>query len=170
MPPPPNFSWITPTLAVGGAVSARQALRLARDHGISALIDLREDCSHDVPRLARSGTAVLHLPTPDLFGPAADDIERGVAFAQGVLERGGRLLVHCQWGIGRSVTLALCLLVLDGMPPIEAVRRIKQRRQVASPSPEQFECWCTWLRTRSSGVDVPSFEEFCGVAYASAEA
>lgn len=163
----PSFSWITSTLAVGGALSAREALRLARDHGICALIDLREDSSHDVPRLERSGVTVLHLPTPDLFGPAPADIDRGIHFARRILNGGGRLLVHCQWGIGRSVTLVLCLLVLQGMPPIEALRLVKQRRRVASPSPAQFECWCAWLRAQRGGIAAPSFEEFCGVAYVS---
>jgi len=60
-------------------------------------------------------------------------IRDGVAFVCAALERGERVLVHCQYGIGRSVLLGLCVLVARGLAPLEALACAKAARPVAAP-------------------------------------
>ena len=48
-------------------------------------------------------------------------LDDGVAFVNRHLDRGERVLVHCEHGIGRSATLALCVLVSRGMEPLDAL-------------------------------------------------
>lgn len=90
-------------------------------------------------------------------------------FAEAELDRGRRVLVHCEHGIGRSATLALCILVSRGLSPMAALCLAKDRRQRLSPSPAQYECWRAWLEkwraARSLGWDIPEFHAFAGVAY-----
>lgn len=165
----PNFSWITQRLAVGGSFPSERAEELATAHGIQAVVDLREESKDDEEVLQRHGITLLHLPTEDMCGVDATQLDEGVAFANARLDRGDRLLIHCEHGIGRSATLALCVMVSRGDRPLDALERMKQRRALVSPSPAQFECWSGWLarhRTlRGAPWEVPDFDAFQAIAY-----
>ncbi len=117
----PNFDWITDELAVGGCFAPEQSESLAREHGIRAVVDLRSEDVDEEPLLRRHGIALLHLPTEDMCGVDAAHLDEGVRFACRHLDRGERVLVHCQHGIGRSAVLALCVLVQRGQAPLEAL-------------------------------------------------
>ena len=132
--------------------------------GVAAVVDLRSEACDDAAALARSGLAFLHLPTDDHCALAQADMDGGVAFAVAHLAIGTKVLVHCQEGIGRSVTLCLCLLTYGGLAPLEAMRMIKTARTWASPSPAQFHAFGVWLERH--GLQSPAFEELATIAYA----
>jgi len=165
----PNFSWITQQLAVGGSFPSERAQELASSHGIRAVVDLREEARDDEALLQRHGITLLHLPTEDMCGVDAAQLDHGVAFADAALERGERVLIHCEHGIGRSATLALCVMVWRGEAPLDALERMKSRRALVSPSPAQFACWSEWLRRhrelQRKAWDVPDFDAFQAIAY-----
>jgi protein-tyrosine phosphatase len=166
----PNFDWITDHLAVGGSFPPRQTEFLAREHGIRAVVDLRSEDVDDEQLLRRHGIALLHLPTEDMRGVDAAHLERGVEFASHHLDRGERVLIHCEHGIGRSAVLALCVLVHRGHAPLDALELAKSRRGRVSPSPDQFACWSDWLARRratqpSCAWQVPDFDAFKAIAY-----
>jgi protein-tyrosine phosphatase len=93
----------------------------------------------------------------------------GVTFASRHLDRAERVLLHCEHGIGRSATLALCVLVARGMSPLDALELAKDKRPLVSPSPAQYEAWTEWLRAwaREHQVDwsIPAFDAFKAIAY-----
>lgn len=165
----PNFDWIDAHLAVGGSFPAPEAARLAATHGIAAVVDLRLEDKDDEAHLLASGITLLHLPTEDRCGVEVSQLEAGVRFACDWIDRGRRVLVHCEHGIGRSATLALCVLVQRGSEPLDALRRMKDRRALVSPSPAQFESWQAWLerhrRASAASWAVPSFDAFQRIAY-----
>ncbi len=157
----PDLDWVTPALAVGGAFPSSAISRLAAS-GVRAVIDLRSEDRDDAAALARVGLAFLHLPTEDHCALSQLDMDAGVAFATSRLGQGG-VLVHCREGIGRSVTLCLCILTATGMAPLEAMRTIKAARLWASPSPPQFDAFAAWLARR--GLVAPPFQAFAAIAY-----
>ena len=157
-----NLDWITPSLAVGGAFASRDIAARA-EAGIDAVVDLRSEASDDAAALARAGVEFLHLPTPDHCALSLADMDAGVAFVAPRLQAGGKVLVHCREGIGRSVTLCLCILVAQGCEPVEAMRRIKARRPWSSPSPPQFDAFAAWL-VRGGAVP-PPFRALADIAY-----
>jgi hypothetical protein len=159
----PNFDWITPALAVGGAFPCERTAELVRDHGFGALVDLREEACDDEVALAGFGVAFLHLPTEDLHPPTLESLERGVTFAEEHLARGLKVLIHCEHGIGRSAVLALCVLSRHGYEPLAALQLAKDRRWRVSPSPTQYEGWARWLRRE--GHEPPDFDTFGRIAY-----
>jgi len=163
----PNFDWITDHLALGGSFPAEHAELLAREHRIRAVVDLRNESVDDERLLGRHGITLLHLPTQDMCGVDHAHLERGVVFATRHLDRGERVLVHCEHGIGRSALLALCILVHRGLAPLAALELTKDRRWRVAPSPEQFACWSDWLarRQRAGGWDVPELDECKAIAY-----
>jgi len=159
----PDFHWLTDELAVGGCFPIERAADLAEVHRIRAVVDLREEGCDDEARLKAAGIEFLHLPTPDMEPAALGRLERGVAFATERIESGEKVLIHCQYGIGRSALLALCVLVELGWQPLEALAHAKDRRAVVSPSRSQYEGWAEWLERR--GNSVPSYQEFGCIAY-----
>jgi len=169
MPSTPNFDWITEKLAVGGCFAPEQTESLARDHGIGAVVDLRNEDIDDAHLLRRHGITLLHLPTEDMCGVDAEHLDEGVRFVCARLDRGERVLVHCQHGIGRSAVLALCVLVQRGQAPLQALGLMKDRRDRVSPSPSQFACWLAWLERHRAAHDLPweppDFDAFQRIAY-----
>lgn len=172
-PPPddwqPNLSWITDHLAVGGSFPGERASHLAEALGIRAVVDLRSEERDDETLLTRHGITFLHLPTDDHHAVTAARLDEGVGFAVRHLARGERVLVHCEHGIGRSATLALCILVARGLTPMDALALAKDRRSLVSPSPAQHGCWSAWLAsyrgTRPPGWEIPAFDAFASIAY-----
>lgn len=160
---PLNLSWITPELAVGGSFPSERAEELASALGIAAVVDLRAEACDDEAVLRRCGLALLHLPTEDRCAISQEMLTDGVRFAAERLDRGEKVLLHCEHGLGRSALIALCVLVDRGLAPMEALRLAKDAREVVSPSPPQYEAWAQWLRAR--GLEPPPFNEFAAVAY-----
>ena len=165
----PNLSWITDHLAVGGRFPGEQTSHLAEVLDIRAVVDLRSEDRDDEVLLTRHGITFLHLPTDDHRAVTAERLDEGVDFALRHLDRGERVLIHCEHGIGRSATLALCVLVARGFDPLAALALAKERRSLVSPSPAQYGCWTEWLaahRTaRLAGWEIPSFDAFKAIAY-----
>jgi protein-tyrosine phosphatase len=159
-----DFHWVAPDLAVGAAPGGT-AGELARTHGVGAIVDLRAEARPRRAAFERLGVAFLHLPTPDMAGVTQPMLDAGVDFARTAAAERRRLLIHCQHGIGRSATLALCVMADRGAAPLEALSRMKDAREVVSPSAAQFEAWMAWLERRAPHLPRPSFHEFGCIAY-----
>jgi protein-tyrosine phosphatase len=168
-PPALAVDWVTEQLAVGGCFPTHAAAELARAHAVRCVVDVRlEDCD-DAVALRRHGISFLHLPTADKCAIAPQPLRAGVTWVRRALDDGARVLVHCQHGIGRSALLALCVLVANDHPPLDAMTLLKDRRPVASPSPEQLQAFIDFMRDLrgESGRprSIPSFDALASIAY-----
>jgi Dual specificity phosphatase, catalytic domain len=159
-----NLDWIDAQLAVGGSFPARHAERLARELGISRIVDVRGECCDDQEELRRHGMVLLHLPTEDRCAVAQEMLDQGVRWVGAELDQGCKVYIHCEHGIGRSALLALCVLVSRGLSPLEALRVAKRARWKVSPSPEQLEAFRTWVQRH--GIEAPPLQELFEIAYA----
>jgi protein-tyrosine phosphatase len=159
----PNLSWIEPDLAVGGSFPCGKAASLAADHGVGAVVDLRAETCDNAAELSDCGLRFLHLPTPDTTGVTQDMLDVGVEFAGQAAADGLKVLIHCEHGIGRSATLALCLLAQRGVEPLAALAMAKGARALISPSQSQYEAWAVWLARHEQAP--PSYHEFGMIAY-----
>jgi predicted protein tyrosine phosphatase len=133
-----DLHFVAPGLAVGACFPMERAARLAGEHGISRVVDVRVEACDDEAVLRLHGIRLLHLPTEDTRAISQARLRDGVAFVSEGLDRGERVLVHCQHGIGRSALLACCVLVHRGAPPLAALEAAKLARPVISPSPDQL--------------------------------
>ena len=91
-------------------------------------MDLRQEDSDDPDLLARHGISFLHLPTRNLYPPTQDQLQEGARWVFEHLREGGKVLVHCKDGIGRSVALAACVLMTRGHDVETAVTLIRSVR------------------------------------------
>ena len=132
MPLPPNFQYIE-GFAVAGSGSPvaegalPQVLDSLRREGIGAIVSLTERPLDAAP-IREFEFEYLHVPVEDFTAPTAAQIDRVMAFIEGSLEAGHKVLVHCWAGIGRTGTMLACFLVRRGYKPAEAITRLRRQR------------------------------------------
>jgi predicted protein tyrosine phosphatase len=164
-----DLHFVAPGLAVGAAYPMEAAARLAAEHGIARVVDLRVEACDDERLLRVHGIRLLHLPTDDTRAISQRILRDGVAFVSAGLDAGQRVLIHCQFGIGRSALLALCALVWRGDPPLDALERAKRSRPIISPSPEQLEAFRLFAAgvkaERGSSWEVPTLRALGEIAW-----
>ncbi|WP_248356785.1 protein-tyrosine phosphatase family protein [Anaeromyxobacter oryzae] len=164
-----DLHFVAPGLAVGAHFPMDAAARLSREHGISRVVDVRMEACDDEEVLRVHRIRLLHLPTHDTRAISLESIDHGVAFASEGLERGESVLVHCQWGIGRSALLAVCTLVARGQAPLAALEQAKRARPIVSPSPEQLEALVAFSArvkaARGASWPVPTLDELGAIAW-----
>jgi len=102
-----------------------------------------------------------HLPITD--GCAPDDrLERQWRICgselREILNRGGRIVVHCRGGLGRAGTVAARLLIELGFEPQEAMQQVREARHGAIETREQEE----YLLGRRWPTDNRTLEYFAG--------
>ncbi|MEM4488436.1 MAG: dual specificity protein phosphatase family protein [Desulfurococcaceae archaeon] len=73
------------------------------------------------------GVDLLHIPTHDRFPVDLLDILRASAFIERQLEMGGKVLVHCYGGLGRSGLITASYLVFKGMSVQSALSHVRER-------------------------------------------
>lgn len=134
-----DFDFITPRLAVGGAIFTRENFEALMRAGFTHIINTTLE--FDDRTLCRGHDRepeILWLPTDDDLQPKpADFFFAGVRFALEALNQpDSKLFVHCASGIHRGPLLALAILRVLGYRPYDAISLLRARRpQVDFPEP-----------------------------------
>jgi predicted protein tyrosine phosphatase len=164
-----DLHFVAPGLAVGSSFPMEGAARLAAEHGIGRVVDVRVERCDDEAVLKLHGIRLLHLPTHDTRAISQTRLAHGVAFVSEGLDGGERVLIHCQYGIGRSALLACCVLVARGTPPLAALEAAKRARPVVSPSPEQLLALAKFAARHKAehgtSWEVPGVDELGAIAW-----
>lgn len=118
--------WLNEQVAVSGEeISEDNWEALSAETGISAVVNLRHEYqdvfSSPLP------AAYLWLPVTDFTDPTMEQLLTGARFIDTVVHSGGKVLIHCKLGIGRSPTLAAAYLVWTRRSVDEALRILKER-------------------------------------------
>ena len=118
-----------------------------RDWGAATVVTLMED--HELARynVAGLGDAVRergmtwrHLPIVDVSVPEAPFEQAWFAAGPDLrasLAVGGKVLLHCRGGLGRTGTIAARLLIELGVPAKEAIVRVREARPGTIETGEQ---------------------------------
>ncbi|MCK0151890.1 protein phosphatase [Marivita sp. S6314] len=91
--------------------------------------------------LVDGGTRWEHLPITDFGVPDDAFVEAWPdvsAHARRALRGGGRILIHCRGGCGRSGMVALRLMIETGDAPDDALRRLRAVRSCAVETDAQL--------------------------------
>lgn len=130
-----------------GAALRSNLAEMARDNGITSVVSLSED---PLPEgfLEEYGLRGLHVPVVDFSVPTMSAMERGADFVKAELSKGGKVLVHCGAGYGRTGTFLACCLVAEGMSPQEAIRAVRQSRPGSLETEEQERFVSLWAEYR----------------------
>ena len=164
-----DISWVLPNLAMGGRFAAAAVEHLVYRLGIRKIVDLRAEDKDDEHLLRQHAAELLHLPTLDGSAVGTGMLHRGVEWISRQLERGEKVFVHCEQGIGRSSLLVCCVLVSRGRTPRVALERVKAARARVAPSPEQLRAllqWTgEWCRMQRMPCPPDTLSELTAVAY-----
>jgi Polymorphic toxin system, DSP-PTPase phosphatase len=93
-----------------------------------------------------------HLPLPDFSAPTPDMLARWSevsALALQALKGGGRVLVHCKGGCGRSGMVVLRLMIEAGEGRETALQRLRSVRPCAVETQAQMQ-WALAATTRAA--------------------
>lgn len=131
-----NMSWVTPYLAVGGRVRSEDLNALSQT-GVTHVVDTRLEYSDDAEELGKENIGLLHLPTPDTYPLTVEQLMEGAAWANEQINKDGRVLIHCEHGVGRSVLLTCATLIYGGMQAGDALALVKRKRWQAAPNQRQ---------------------------------
>lgn len=137
---------ISPMPGRGGAYAADLRDLLAFGPGLVLTMTTGEELASKVAEtlpadLAAQGIDWLHLPIVDFGAPDAGTAglwPDASAKARAVLAGGGKVVIHCMGGCGRSGMAALRLMVEVGEDPAAALTRLRAVRPCAVEMPEQF--------------------------------
>ncbi len=132
-----GLSWVTDHLAVGGRILPNDIRALHRI-GITQVVDTRAEHCDDEEALAKEHIELLYLPTPDTYPLSIEQLMQGAAWASEHIEQGGRVLIHCEHGVGRSVLLTCATLVHMGMDARDALNLVMEKRWQAAPNHRQI--------------------------------
>lgn len=94
------------------------------------------------------GSRWFHLPIEDMGAPSPEVTQRWdhvSRTALAALRGGGRVLVHCKGGCGRSGMIALRLMVEAGEDPATALNRLRNVRPCAIETEAQM-AWAIRVR------------------------
>ncbi len=131
-----NMSWITDQLAVGGRIRPEDIKAVARA-GITYVVDTRAEYRDDAQAFAKEHIELLYLPTADSQSLTVEQMLEGAKWVNQRIQKGGRVLIHCEHGVGRSALLACAVLVYDGMHAYDALHLVQQKRWQAAPNHKQ---------------------------------
>lgn len=133
---------------------AADARRLRDVHRCDTFVLLVEDVDlamsrawGTLPALEGVGIRVIRHPVPDLDVPGDPVAYRATLDDMLARIRGGeRVVVACRGGLGRTGTAVACLLVDGGVPPDEAIARVRAVRPGTVERPCQEEFVRAWGR------------------------
>jgi len=139
---PCEFHWILPQQLAGsgqpGLLNDIEVdIDFIRHQHISLVISLLEN---EMPEYQRNGLNSLHFPIVDMQFPLPRPTLVICQRIQDELESGGRVLVHCRAGLGRTGVILACYLTFRGADPECAIGQIRKfnRSYVQTSAQEQF--------------------------------
>ena len=117
-----NFDFITERIAVGQKIDTQGFAIALRDAGITHVINLFS------PEQFWMGETLCLAQEDDGTPRPAEHIHAAIKFAFKVLAKGGKLYIHCQWGIGRAPATCYAILRAFGIGEEEAIQLLETRR------------------------------------------
>lgn len=142
-----NLHLVDDRLYVGNIAAAANAADL-HERGITHIVAATQfgDAAVFHPRteFEYCVVKVQDVPEADL----RQHMDRVVRFVTDAMAAGGAVLIHCNSGRSRSVTLASAYLttVVPTLTPVGAIERIRARRPEARPNPGFVRQLAAWHR------------------------
>ena len=126
--PAPGFSWIDrPHLAALAMPESAADLAWLRRQGVQLLISLTES---PLPRhwINDAGLMAVNVPVPDMEPPSDRQFDHILDTIRKANDVGMGVAIHCAAGLGRTGTVLAAYFVAKGLPPREAVERVRNLR------------------------------------------
>jgi protein-tyrosine phosphatase len=137
MPRPRAGDWLEDETASWRRQSLDVVVSLLEDAEIADL-----ELSAEQSMCERAGLRFLRFPIPDRGVPgSAQAVSELVSSLVAELRNGRGVGIHCRMGIGRSASLAVCVLCALGMPIEKAWAAVQRSRGLTVPDTAEQRAW-----------------------------
>jgi atypical dual specificity phosphatase len=154
-----GFSWVVDD-TLGGM--PQPGTRATLEHDLTMLaeqgVDLVVSANFqgiDAEAAAAHGIAHLSLPVEDFQPPTLQQMDRFVSLTRQHIDGGGRLVVHCTAGMGRTGTYLASWFVAEGMAPDQAIAHVRAKRPGSIETASQEQGIHEFWRHRLDAVGSP---------------
>ena len=90
--------------------------------------------SYDPNDVVKEGIEYHHYGWQDMTTPSIELIQDIVHVGKSIIEKGGKICVHCHAGFGRTGIIIACILInLENITAEEAIKRVRSARQRSIP-------------------------------------
>ncbi|MDJ0269625.1 MAG: dual specificity protein phosphatase family protein [Aigarchaeota archaeon] len=138
---PVNFSWVNDRIAASGLPAGIKHLTWLKKQGITAILTLTEK-SLNLEDIRRLDFEYRHIPMQDLKPPTVEKLVEASTFIRLITSRGGRVLVHCAAGLGRTGTvLAAYFMLENNLNPEDAIRYVRRIRPGSIEAGQEKALW-----------------------------
>lgn len=131
-PRPHAYSyWLADGAVLAGRHPGAFGAAALRAAGVTHFVDLTAP-GEPLDRYDAAPAVHLHHPITDFGIPTVEGLRATLADIEAAVAGGGLVYLHCRAGIGRTGTVAACLLVNQGYSANEALDLLQQKWRVAA--------------------------------------
>jgi protein-tyrosine phosphatase len=150
-----RFARVAPWLIIGPALGRDAYQSLIAQEGVTHIVDLREEASDSTEFMASQDIQWLRIPIEDRQAPTVDQLTLLDQWIEPCIRGEGVVYLHCQGGLERSPTVAIALLMRQGLTLAESYRLVTVTRPMSRPTEAQ-QGWLTELsRSDAASPDLP---------------
>ena len=132
--------WIDESLVLGSSNPATRQLEKLYQEGFRSVISLLDEGEqspeYDVEEVKAMGFERYSVPLGDFSAPELDDFKAFLEAVHRALNN-GKVLVHCQAGLGRTGTMAAAYWIDKGLSVNEAVKKLRKVNPAVIGTDEQ---------------------------------
>src|SRR5512139_484080 len=134
--------WIEEPILLGSSNPTNRELEDLYQEGFRIIISLLDENEqapyYEIVGIEEKGFKRYSIPIQDFTAPVLTDFKKFVDIVIDSLKK-GKVLVHCQGGIGRTGTMAAAYWIKKGLSANEAIKNIRNSMPGAIEMPEQEE-------------------------------
>ena len=152
-----EFSWVIEDKLAGMPRPGRGApfeadAAFLKEKGITLVVTLTEEPLPPQPFTSR-GIALVHIPIRDFSAPTSDALADFVARTASAIAGGGRVAVHCAYGMGRTGTFLAAYLVHEGATARAAIAEVRLLRPGSIETASQVAAIQAYERSLKGAAD-----------------
>jgi atypical dual specificity phosphatase len=153
-----GFAEVGDDLLMGAYPQDADDVAALSEAGVTAVFNLVQDVEYELEggrdacatALANAGIREKRVEVVDYGNLLPGHIEMATRTVLAWLDDGERVYVHCRAGMQRSATVAAAIIALhEGVEPVEALDRVRERNPRANPLSHQRKDLLRWWEKRS---------------------